>query len=198
MEINKNRVLNFIGVFFILVFIFHMVNKFIFYELYEFFWLCNHVPLVVGIAILFRKQSIIIGEFCLLGVASLLWDIDLISYFVKGESLLSNVGYLLHNELIYSLSIGLIHLSFIPLTLVAIFLIGKKAPRGWIYGAIHGIILIPFAFLFEDKANLNCILSPCLEAIPNFSLYPVVFILGYIFVIIFPLNKLLDLFLKKN
>lgn len=193
---KKDRILNILGIYMLLIFVYNLINMFFVGEQFEIFWLCNHVPLIVGLAILFRSQRVLIAEVSLLFLASLSWTIDIIFLFTTGMSLIADIRFLLDQNIFYQISTVLIHTTFIPVSLWAIFLIRKKIKiqKTMIIFLIHWVILIFVAYLYKSY-NFNCILNSCLNFIPNFKLHFLLAILVYSMLMIlinYIINKILD------
>jgi hypothetical protein len=74
----------------------------------------------------------------------------------------------------------------------------SKPPKtAWIGSLIHSIILIPFLIYLHPEYNINCFVEPCINWLPNFFLYPILFLLFYFLVCVIPINYLLVWLDKK-
>lgn len=199
MQIKKEKLLNFLGWFLIIISILNLVIKLRYETIIEFFWFCNHIPLVMGISLLFRKYKIFVGEFLLILIPSIIWNIDFFNYIFTGNVLLGDVYYYESiTNIFIEIGTGVIHLSTLVFSVLIIFLLKGDFKNSWIYGGVHGIIIIPFAFLLEGKLfNLNCMVESCIPFIPNFKFYTIAFIIVYTLVIMIPLNLFVN-WLNRN
>jgi len=161
-----------------------------------FFWLCNHIPLIIGIAIFFRNSFWLTAEISLLFFGSLNWSLDFLSKLIFDQYLLGSTDYIFTGISIQSATSILLHLSTLPLTLLAFFIIHEKNKTAWKGSLLHMIILTPISFYFGMEYNLNCLLKSCIDWLPTFNLYPIMFFISYFFLFVIPinwgLNKLLE------
>jgi len=198
MKLNKNILLNTIAI--ILIIFFILRTTYLLQEeiLVHIFWLCNHAMLIMAIAILFRNSFWLLAEISIASVGVIIWILDLISKLLFNFHIFGSTAYLfpIVSEGFFFVT-SMVHLLSIPLGIWALFLIGKKSPSAWKGSLIHAIILFPFILYFKDY-NLNCFLKPCISQIPNFTLYPLIFILIYFILFVIPINKGLNKLLKKS
>lgn len=195
---NKNTLLNAIGISLIIFFIIRtifLINEGSFTDI---FWLCNHAPLILGIAILFRSGFWITAEISFVFAGVFIWVADYFSKILFNIHVFGSTSYLfpITNQGFFYVT-SLIHLFSLPLALWALFLINKKEPSAWKGAVIHAIVLIPFAVYFREQYNLNCFLEPCISWIPDFYLYPVMAFIGYFILFVIPVNKILVKVLKE-
>jgi hypothetical protein len=159
------------------------------------FWLCNHVPLVMGLAILFRNNFVLIGEFSLDFIGMLTWDLDFIYFLLTNKSFTGNEAFFTFGN--YLGITAILHFLTLPLALIAIILIGKVRKRAFIFSIFHFLIIIPILIYFGKDYNLNCLFKSCLEFIPTFRFYTVFLLLFYLFVFIIPITYLINRMLEK-
>ena len=194
---NKNTLLNAIGILLIVFFIIRtifLINEGSFADI---FWLCNHAPLVLGIAILFRSGFWITAEISFVFAGVFIWVADYFSKILFNIHVFGSTDYLfpITNQGFFYVT-SLVHLFSLPLAIWALFLINKKEASAWKGAIIHAIILIPFTVYFREY-NLNCFLEPCISWIPSFYLYPLVAFVGYFILFVIPVNKILVKLLKE-
>jgi len=158
------------------------------------FWLCNHIPLILGVCILTRKKGLLILEYSFLGVGLFGWVVD---YFWKGffgVYLFHSTEYLASLDPVTVWSSVLLHVSTLSLGLVAIFMMRDRVRldwAGWVFLGVHAFVLGLVAVWFGEYYNLNCFIVPCL---PIFSerFYPLSVVLVYFGFCVFPLAKILE------
>lgn len=197
MKITKDQILNTIGILIITLSLLRIYVLITDTTPIHIFWLCNHIPLIIGISILFRSSFFLIAETSLLLIGSLNWSLDFLSKLLFDKYLLGSTSYIFTA---FSANSGvsiLSHLSILPLAIIAIFLIGKPEPKAWQLALFHMTILIPASFYFGKFYNLNCLLEPCISWLQDFALYtPFIFII-YFAIFVIPVNMLFTKLLTK-
>jgi hypothetical protein len=193
MKFNKEVVLNIIGIFLIALSIVHLIQTIFFVDPVHFFWMCNHVILFIGIAILFRNSFWLMAEFLILFLGQFVW---IINFFFK---IFGNAFVVIS----YRIDVipAIVHLVTLPLALVAILLLNKKEKFAWKGSLLHAVILMPFIFYFGSYYNLNCFFNPCVNWIPDISSYPIfIFLIYFAFIIAlnYFLNWIIDKRIKKS
>ncbi|MFH1503728.1 MAG: hypothetical protein ABIE36_03665 [Candidatus Diapherotrites archaeon] len=189
MRIKKDHWLNAIGIFLIILGIVHLIQTIFTVEPIHVFWLCNHVLLFMGVAILFRSSFWLRAEFLVLFLGQFIWIINFI--FRIFNSAFVVVDYRI------TFIPALVHLLTLPLGFVAIMLLKKNEKSAWKGSLLHMLVLFPFVLYFGSYYNLNCLFNPCVTWIPNMSLYPFFIFLVYLVFIIF-LNYLINWIIKKS
>lgn len=189
---NKDALLNIIGILLILFFVIRVIFLIKNGTLEHIFWLCNHAPLIFGIAILFRSSFWITAEISFVFAGVLIWVIDYLSKIFFSVHIFGSTSYLfpIANYGFFYVT-SLIHLFSLPLAIWALFLIKKKEPFAWKGALIHAVVLIPFVVYFREAYNLNCFLEPCISWIPNFYFYPIIAFIGYFILFVIPINWIL-------
>lgn len=195
---SRDFILNFIGILLIVLFFLRVFALLRGESLVNFFWLCNHAPLIMGLAILFRSSFLLSAEISLLFFGFLNWTGDYLFKMFFGINLFGATEYLFPISDLFFFSVTTsVHFLTIPLGIIALFLLKKPEPNAWKGSLIHGILLIPFVLYFGEEYNLNCFLAPCVNWFPNFNFYPVIFFLGYFALIVIPINFLIYSLVKK-
>jgi hypothetical protein len=186
---NKDFILNLIGIFLIVLGIIHLIQTIFFVDPVHFFWMCNHVILFIGIAILFRNSFWLMAEFLLLFLGQFIW---IINYIFRAF----NSAFVVISYRIEVIS-AIVHLVTLPLGLMGILLLKKKEKYAWKGSLLHALILMPFVLYFGSYYNLNCFFEPCVTWIPNFSLYPLfIFLIYFAFIIL--LNYFINWIIGKS
>ena len=189
MKINKEVILNIIGVFLIVLGTIHLIQTIFFVDPVHFFWMCNHVLLFIGIAILFRNSFWLMAEFLLLFLGQFIWIINFV--FRVFDSPFVVISYRI------DIIPAIVHLTTLPLALVGIFILKKKEKFAWTGSLLHAAILFPFVLYFGSYYNLNCLFKPCVTWIPDVSSYPFfIFLIYFAFIIL--LNYFLNWIIKKS
>jgi hypothetical protein len=193
---RKEILLNSIGIFLIVLGLTRIMQLLFFGIPMHIFWLCNHVIVIMGIAILLRNQFILIGEFSFLFVGQLIWIIGFLMFNIFGIIFEGNSTNLIYDSTFINIITVLVHFLTLPLGFWAIWLIGKKEKFAWITGLVHSLILAPIVLLFPYY-NLNCLNSPCLAIFPDTLLYSILVIPGYFLLTVIPLNYLTNWILGR-
>jgi len=192
MRVKKDFLLNFIGTFLIIFGLIRVFQLLFFGVPVHVFWLCNHVIIFMGIAILMRKPFLLIGEFCFLFLGQFVWIVAVILYGLFGVIVPGNSAYLIYDGGFINLISVLVHLLTLPLGFWAIILIGKKEKFAWLAGLAHALILLPVLLYFGSNYNLNCFISPCLSFIPSIPFYSILIIPFYFLFFVIPLNYFIN------
>lgn len=198
MKVKKNVLLNVIGVFLIVLGLIRIIQVLFFGVPVHVFWLCNHVIVIMGIAILFRKSFLLIGEFSFLFLGQFIWVLAVILYGLFGIVVPGNSAYLIYGGGFINLISVLVHFLTLPLGFWAIILIGKKEKFAWTVGLIHTIILLPIVLYFGAQYNLNCLIKPCLSFFPDITLYSILIIPLYFLLFVIPVNYLVNRLISKK
>jgi hypothetical protein len=193
---RKKIILNLLGIFLILLGLIRIIQLLFFGVPMHVFWLCNHVIVIIGVAILLRNQFILIGEFSFLFIGQLIWIIGFLMFNIFGIIFEGNSTYLIYDSIFINLITILVHFLTLPLAFWAILLLNKKEKFAWITGLVHSAVLAPIVLLFPHY-NLNCLNSPCLAIFPDTLLYSILIIPGYFLLTIIPLNYLVNLILSR-
>jgi len=197
-KISKNNLIDFIGVLLIFLFVLRFISLLRGETIIHIFWLCNHVPLIMGIAILLRSSFWLTAEISFLFFGFLGWIIDYLSKMFFGIHILGTTSYLFPiTDPVFFYATATAHILTIPLALIAYFLIKKQEPSAWKGALIHAIVLIPFLIYFGEHYNLNCFLKPCVDWVTNFTLYPLAIFAVYFLVLVIPINYILVKISKK-
>lgn len=205
---NKKRkgiVLNLLGVFFILVGIFSMINTIYQGNPEVVLWFCYIGLLIIGFSILFRKSDLLISQISILLIPLGLWTIDFLYFLINSKSLLGIVDYFFVTDSIISRIISLQHLITIPLSLYGLYLMkdlikaNKNKKIGFLKIIFFSFVYMTLLFLITKALtpkNINCVYESCF----SFSLpfyYPVVWFVSALLMIVLS-NILLKIFVENN
>jgi hypothetical protein len=197
MKFSKDFILNSIGIFLIVLGLIRIFQLLFFGVPMHVFWLCNHVIVLMGIAILFRSSFWLIGEFCFLFVGQFIWIVGFLLFAIFGIVLPGNSTHLIYDSSFMNVITILVHLLTLPLGFWAIMILRKENKRAWIGGIIHSFVLLPIVLLFPSY-NLNCLNSPCLSFFPDTLLYSILFVPMYFVFLVIPLNYLVNWFVRRK
>jgi len=188
MKIKRGDWLNIIGIFLVVLGIIHLIQTILIVEPIHVFWLCNHVILFIGIAILFRNSFWLRAEFLVLFLGQFIWIINFVFRIFNSAFVVVDyrIGFIP----------AVVHLLTLPLAFVAIILMKKEEKSAWKGSLLHMIVLLPVVLYFGSYYNLNCLLKPCVTWLPNISIYPFGIFLFYMAFIIF-LNYVIEWIIKK-
>jgi len=169
---KSDYLLNALGIYMLLIFVYNLINMFYVGEQLEIFWLCNHVTLIIGLAILLRSQKVLIAELSIIFLVSLVWTIDLIFLFTTGMSLISDIRFFWDQNIFYQIATVLIHTTVIPISLWAIFIIRKRVEikKTMAIFLLHWVALISFGYFLKGY-NFNCVFHSCINFIPDFKFH---------------------------
>lgn len=197
MKISKSNLLNLIGWFLLVLGLIRIFQLLFFGVPMHVFWMCNHVIVLMGIAILLRKSFLLIGEFCFLFIGQLVWIIAFLLFALFGIIVPGQSTHLIYDSSFTNIITILVHLLTLPLGLWAILLLGKESKFAWVAGIIHSAVLFPIVILFPQY-NLNCLNDPCLSVFPNTLLYSILFVPLYFLLTVIPLNYLVNWIVRKR
>lgn len=198
MKPTKNQILNTIGILIIILSLLRIYTIINYATPVHIFWLCNHIPLIIGISILARNSFLLAAETSLLLIGSLNWSLDFLSKLIFDKHILGSTSYIFTAISTDSITSILSHLSILPFAILALFLIKNPKPKAWQGSLVHMLILIPASFYFGKFYNLNCLLKPCTSWLPNFTLYTPIFFITYLTLFVIPISLLLAKLLDKK
>lgn len=192
----KSFLLNIMGIILIL---FSLVRFYFLYTegiSFHIFWLCNHIPLIMGIAILFRSSFLLIGEFSLGFAGMFVWVVDYFYYLITKISFTGNGEFFATGA--YMVVAFVLHVLTLPLAGFGIFLLGKQTKKAYLGSIIHFALLIPVIVFFGVEKNLNCFFESCLDFMPTFRFYTFFTLAFYCLLFIIPINYLINRLLRSK
>lgn len=197
---KKEFILNVSGVFLVFIGIFSMFYSAWAGRVWEVIWLCYIGVLLIGVGIFMRKDYLIVSQFNILLIPSLLWSFDFFYIFFTGESLLNLANYFFfEGRGMIENFISLQHLYAIPLAVLGLYLVGVKRKDAWKFSLLEmaAIFVLSRAFT-PESANMNCVFRNCLSfgvgQIPYELVWFVVVILGVLLVNLFIIQSTKPLF----
>ncbi|MDP2628664.1 MAG: hypothetical protein Q8P15_02075 [Nanoarchaeota archaeon] len=195
---RKDLFINLIGIILIIVGIYRLLQIiYIAEDFPRYFWLCNSSPLIAGFAILFRSSFVLIGEFSIIFIPQFLWSLDFFYFLFTKNFPIGSSMYVLNETLLSQIASISVHFLVLPLSLTAIFLIGKESKRAWKFSFVLFSILIPIILYYGREYNLNFFFQHNLGFLPIISFYSVIFPIFYILLVVFPVNLLINFLIRK-
>jgi uncharacterized integral membrane protein len=198
LSIEKNRYILF-GIFLLLLQFLLIYANFKATRFDVFFWFCNHTPLILGMAFLFRKKDFIKGLINVGFIAQFLWTLDFLSRLLTGNYIFKVTQYIFEEQLGAYILIPIgIHMLSINL---ALFLSYKRKPKlkTLLYSLVYIILLFAITLTYTlPERNVNCIQEIC--GIPQYTFPSYTFFWPAIvfFVIVLPTHGLQYLIYKLH
>lgn len=187
---DKNKWLNIIGIFFIILGLVSISR--IFWGVWQnVFWWCDHAVLIMGIAVLLRNKFWLTAELNIALIPQFLWSLDFFSKLIFDKFIFGFTAYMFDGGVIFKL-LSYQHLFVFILAFIALFLLGKPPKFAWLGSLAHGTILFISGLLIPLEYNINCVHKNCL----GFQTpYPFLFWFFCFFVMVFLTNYLLYKFI---
>lgn len=183
---KKEIILNIIGVIFLILGISAILNTLFNLEqgLAPILWFSYIGLILLAIGVLRRDSYLIAAQLCILAIPYLFWNVDFFYYLFQGKSLFGIVDYFFIPGAIMGKIISSQHLFNLPLSLIAIYLIGLKRKDFWKVAFFEVAVLFFITRIFTDyEKNVNCVYHNCANF--NFGLwYPLEWFLAYFVMII--------------
>lgn len=154
-------------------------------------WFCNHTVIILGLAFLFRSRFWITAELSIALIPQVFWSMDFLSKLLFNKYIFGFTSYMFspdYNPLLYYLSLD--HLIITPIALIGLWYLGKPV-WAWEGSLLHGVLLMIPSYIFANGDNLNCMWKSCVPFIPTTTLYPILWPLIFVFLVILPTNWLL-------
>lgn len=193
-KINKNIILNIIGVFFLILGIIAVFNTLYLGNPNQVIWFCYIILLLIGIGIFKRDAFLISVQMSIVAIPLILWNIDFIFLLLRGKSLLGITDYFLIPGPLLGKLITLQHLFTVPLAFYAISMIKLKRTDLWKVAFLEIIaVFIASRFIMPEESNVNCVYRNCL----NIPINNPVFYVTFWFVTLFTLVLLTTFIISK-
>ncbi len=140
------------------------------------------ILLAIGV---FRRDSYLIAaQLCILAIPYLFWNLDFFYYIFRGMSLFGIVDYFFASGSLIGKIISSQHLFNLPLSLIAIYLIGLKRKDFWKLAFFEVFVLFFITLLFTTyEQNVNCVYHNCARFDFGFY-YPLQWFLAYFLMIL--------------
>ncbi len=168
-EKAKERILNILGILFLIWGILAIVNSIFLGNPDQIFWNCYIGLLLIGIGIIRRNPILIGSQLTILAIPLLVWDIDFLYYFIFNNSLWGITDYIfVEQRLALSQIISLQHLFTLPFSLFTLYLLKTDKFDFWKV-SIPQITLIFFVVFLTTPPgqNINCVFENCLSINPS-------------------------------
>ncbi len=158
----------------------------------------SYIGLILLAVGCFRRNSeLIASQLCILAIPYIFWNIDFFTYLFSGSSVWKTADYIFLEGDLISKIISLQHIFNIPLSFLALGLIGLKRKDFWKISFVEITLLFFVSRLVTTpKQNVNCVYHNC----ATFDLglwYPLQWFLVYGTTILITWLVLTKLFYKK-
>ncbi len=139
----------------------------IFYSIFdgrpeEIIWLCYIGALIMGFGFLLRKDYLVISQFIILLIPLIIWDIDFVFYFIKGESFFGIADYFFYTDGIANRLISLQHILVLPLMVLGVYFIEWSSWAWKLSLGEMGLIFVLGRLFTSESLNMNCVFRNCL------------------------------------
>jgi len=158
---TKERILNGIGGFFILLVVATLIDKvFILRDLPQLIWFCNVSFVFIGIAILLRKPALLLGTISVMFVPLFLWIGDFSYWVFTKQSLMGITAYLLEVSSPWRVIYTLHHVFNLVLSLTALSLLKinkQQFKQSFKYSVliVSGLFFVTRLLVPVDGRNMN-------------------------------------------
>jgi hypothetical protein len=167
---RQDRLLNFLGILFLTAGIIRFIILILTANWRHFFWLSNHIMLLLGIGVLMRNKVLVTAELCIALVPETLWTLDFLSKILFGKYLFGVTKYVFEQGLNFLTVSTMQHLLIVPLGIIALWFLGVSS-KAWKYSFIHASLLWLAGFLIGKEYNLNCVFKNCITYFENLQNY---------------------------
>ncbi len=118
--------------------------------------------IVLAIGCFRRNGELIASQLCILTIPYAFWNIDFFTYLFSGASVWGTADYLFLEGALIGKIISLQHIFNIPLSFLALGLIGLKRRDFWKISIAEIVILFFASRLFTSyEQNVNCVYHNC-------------------------------------
>ncbi len=154
--------------------------------------------IVLAIGCFCRNGELIASQLCILTIPYIFWNIDFFIYLFSGASIWGTADYIFLEGSLVGKLISLQHIFNIPLSFLALSLIGLKRCDFWKISFFEIFILFFVSrWLTNPLQNVNCVYHNC----ATFDLglwYPLQWFLVYGFTILLTFLVLTKIFCRNN
>ncbi|MBS3094550.1 hypothetical protein J4474_02695 [Candidatus Pacearchaeota archaeon] len=190
---EKDTTIKILGLLFLLFGIAAIVNTSIQNGPENILWFCYFGLCLIGIGALTKNSSLVKSQLNILTIPLIIWTVDFFSYFFLGHTLFNITSYFFEPFSLISKTIALQHLFTIPLGILLLKKINKKAKLSWMISLIQIIILFLLSRIFTNyEQNLNWAYHTSLDL--SIPFYPLFWFASMILVIILTDKTLKKLF----
>lgn len=200
-EKAKIKILNFIGVFFIILGVGAILEAVYNKSFSLIFWLCYMGLILIGIGCLTKNYLLIVSQLNILTIPLVFWNIDFFYFLLTNKTLFGIVDYFFNPGPLISRIISLQHLFTIPLSIYSLYLI--KINKN--YSLIISFFQIAIIFFItkstaSPEENINCVFKSCINRL-EFSYLPyyLFWFVGFFLIILFTNLLIISIpFLRKD
>ena len=183
---KKELILNIIGIIFLVFGIGAIINTLLHLEqgLAPLLWFSYIGLILLAIGVFRRDSYLIASQLCILGIPYILWDIDFFAHLIIQGTFLGITDYFFVSGPLIGKIISSQHLFNLPLSLLAVYLIGLKRKDFWKLAFFEMAVLFFITKLVTNSMqNVNCVYHNC----ANFDFgiwYPLEWFLAYFVIIL--------------
>jgi len=163
-EATKRGIVYFIGVLLLVFGIGAIANTIIYIDegLAPILWFSYIGLIVLAIGCFKRDGSLIASQLCILTIPYIIWNIDFFAYLFSGASVWGTADYIFADGALFGKIISLQHIFNIPLSLLALGLIGLKRRDFWKISVVEIVILFFVSrWATTPEQNVNCVYHNC-------------------------------------
>ncbi len=118
--------------------------------------------IVLAIGCFRRNGELIASQLCILTIPYVFWNIDFFTHLFSGASVWGTADYIFLEGDLLGKIISIQHIFNIPLSFLALWLIGLKRRDFWKISFVEMVILFFVSRLFTDyEQNVNCVYHNC-------------------------------------
>jgi len=160
---KKERILNLLGVVFVLWGLVAVLYQFSIQEHYFVLWFCYIGLILIGTGILVRSDFLIASQLAIMGLPSLVWAIDFFYFLLTGDPLWGITTYFFEDQTKIGNLISLQHLFTVPLALFSLSMIKLKRKDFWVLSIVEVIVFYFISRIFSTlEQNINYVFSSSL------------------------------------
>lgn len=183
---TRKFALTVIGVIMILLSFIAYYNGVRFFGISGILWFSYTTLFLVGLGILTRSSYLIGSQLNIIIIPYIVWNIDFFYVLLTGNSLWGITDYFFLPRESLAQLISLQHIFIIPIAFLALYFIKFKRKDFWKLSVIQiTVFYFLIRILAAEERNVNCSFQNCLKNLPiDPSIYPFVWFLGYIVMIV--------------
>tara|TARA_Y100000034_G_C6772007_1_gene344432 strand:- start:131 stop:838 length:708 start_codon:yes stop_codon:yes gene_type:complete len=202
LDSKPNTQLKILGIFFLLLFLFKLIQNIYANAPRTSLWFCTTFLLIIFIGLYFNNLLILSSSIVSLFIIETLWVIDLIYFSFSGKLIIGIASYL------FTLSpseyiLTFYHFFSLLIPIYIVFSVKKFHKNAWILSSLH-LLILSILTISLTKVNINCVRSACEMGIFNFLYYlkppwlPFIFFqwIGITLIIFIPTNLLFNKLIK--
>lgn len=157
---NKNIILYSIAILFLTILTSSLTVGFVVDQNYvKVFWMCYILMIIVSIGIFFKKPNLILSQIIILLIPNFFWSLDIIITAITRVSIFGFASYVFTDDIIpLARILTFHHLITVPLSILAVFLMRKKANKKYIFISLAEVlVLFILGVSVPNLAGINCL-----------------------------------------